>query len=418
MRPTHTANAEAYRQTIQGFLKDHLPAGWRGIGALGDDEREAFLADWRTLLAENGLLAVSWPKEYGGAGLSEIERLIVAEEFAIAGVPEGTESDGFGIRLVGNAIIECGTEEQKRHYLPRIISGEDVWCQGYSEPDSGSDLANLGTRAVLDGDEWVINGQKIWTSSGHRSNWIFMLCRTDPTAAKHRGITFILVPMDQPGVEVRPIININGRHDFNEVFFTDAKAATDDVIGDVNDGWRVANVLLGFERGWGATTDAIRFREELDRVTGVAIERGLASDALVRQDAARAHSTVEIMKWMGQRTVTSVLDGGSPGPESSIHKLFWSHYHHWQTERSMHLLGADATAPSGRDAVNSIDTDAIGAEFSSRAWTQTFLGARPGTMYAGTSEVQRNIVGDRVLGLPREPRADSGPWNEIGKATN
>ena len=418
MRPIHSEDAEVYRRTIRGFLAEHLPAGWRGIGALGDEERERFLGEWRALLADNGLLAVSWPKEYGGAGLSEVERLIVAEEFATAGVPEGTESDGFGIRLVGNAIIECGTEEQKRHYLPRIISGEDVWCQGYSEPDSGSDLANLGTRAVLDGDEWVINGQKIWTSSGHKSNWIFMLCRTDPTAAKHRGISFLLVPMDQPGVDVRPIININNRHDFNEVFLTDAKAKKDDVVGDVNDGWRVANVLLGFERGWGATTDAIRFRDELDRVTGVATERGLTEDPLVRQDMARSHTTVEIMKWMGQRTVTSVLAGGSPGPESSIHKLVWSHYHHRHTERSMHLLGAEATAPSGHEAVNGIETDAIGAEFSSRAWTQTFLGARPGTIYAGTSEVQRNIVGDRVLGLPREPRADGGPWNEIGKAKN
>jgi alkylation response protein AidB-like acyl-CoA dehydrogenase len=414
--PTYDGDAESYRDTIRAFLAEHLPAGWQGIGALGEEEREQFIADWRALLADHHLLAVSWPKEYGGAGLSEVERIVLAEEFARAGVPEGSENDGFSITMVGNAIIECGTEEQKRHFLPRIISGEDVWCQGYSEPDAGSDLANLGTRAVLDGDEWVINGQKIWTSSGHKANWVFVLCRTAPAEAKHRGISFILVPMDQPGVEVRPIININNRHDFNEVFFTDAKARKEDVVGDVNDGWRVANVLLGFERGHGATTDAVRFREELDRVTAVARERGATEDPLTRQDLARAHTTVEIMRWMGQRTVTNVLAGNAPGPESSIHKLLWSEHHNWFTERTMHILGAEAMTPSGHGAVNGINTDAIGAEFSSRAWVQTFLGARPGTIYAGTSQVQRNIVGDRVLGLPREPRADAGPWNEIGKS--
>ena len=253
MRPTYSEEAETYRQKIQGFLGEHLPANWTGIGALDDDSRETFIEEWRALLAENKLLAVSWPEEYGGAGLSEVERIVLAEEFAKAGVPEGNENDAFSITMVGNAIIECGSEEQKRKFLPRIISGEDRWCQGYSEPNSGSDLANLGTRAVLDGDEWVVNGQKVWTSSGHTANWIFVLCRTTPDAPKHKGISFLLVPMDQEGVDCRPIINISKRHDFNEVFFSDAKTPKDDVVGDVNDGWRVANVLLGFERGHGAT---------------------------------------------------------------------------------------------------------------------------------------------------------------------
>ena len=249
MDPTYTDEAEDYREKIQAFLAEHLPENWGGMGRLSEEASETFVEEWRALLAENQLLAVSWPVEYGGAGLSEVERIVLAEEFAKAGVPTGGNNDGFSITMVGNAIIECGTEEQKRHFLPKIISGEHRWCQGYSEPDSGSDLANLGTRAVLDGDEWVINGQKIWTSSGHTANWIFVLCRTNPTEAKHRGISFLLVPVDQPGVEMRPIININNRHDFNEVFFTDAKTAKENVVGDVNDGWRVANVLLGFERG-------------------------------------------------------------------------------------------------------------------------------------------------------------------------
>lgn len=415
MDPTYSHEADTYRQKIQAFLTEHLPADWKGIGAMSGDAREIFVDEWRSLLAENRLLAVSWPTEYGGAGLSEVERIILAEEFARAGVPEGNDNDAFSITMVGNAIIQCGSEEQKRHFLPRIISGVDRWCQGYSEPDSGSDLANLGTRATLDGDEWRINGQKVWTSSGHTANWIFVLCRTDPESPKHKGISFILVPMQQKGVEIRPIININKRHDFNEVFFSDAKAPKENVVGDVHDGWRVANVLLGFERGHGATTDAIRFREELDRVSLIAQQRGVAEDPNMRQDLARAHSKVEIMRWMGQRAVTEALAGNPPGPESSLHKLIWSEYHNWFTEKTMHILGAEAMAPSGHGAVNGIGTDAIGAQFSSKSWVQTMLGARPGTIYAGTSEVQRNIVGDRVLGLPREPRADSGPWNEIGK---
>ena len=412
MDPTHSDEALAYREKIQAFLAEHLPSGWKGTGALDEASREKFVAEWRALLADHQLLAVSWPREYGGAGLTEIERIVLAEEFTKAGVPMGGDNDLFSMTLVGNSIIACGTEEQKRYFLPKIISGEHRWCQGYSEPDSGSDLANLGTRAVLDGDEWVINGQKVWTSSGHTANWIFVLCRTAPEAPKHKGISFLLVPMDQPGVEVRPIININRRHDFNEVFFSDARTAKENVVGDVNDGWRVANTLLGFERGDGATTDAVRFRDELDRVTAVACERGAAADPLVRQRLASAHTTVEIMRWMALRNVSRVLAGENPGPESSLHKLLWSEYHKRLTELSLDILGAEATTPSGHGAVSGVSTDAVGAQFSSLAWVQTFLGARPGTIYAGTSEIQRNIIGERVLGLPREPRADSGPWNE------
>jgi alkylation response protein AidB-like acyl-CoA dehydrogenase len=410
--PTYSDEAQSYREKIQAFLAEHLPSGWKGTGALDEEARERFVAEWRALLADHQLLAVSWPREYGGAGLTEIERIVLAEEFTKAGVPQGGDNDLFSMTLVGNSIIACGTEEQKRSFLPKIISGEHRWCQGYSEPDSGSDLANLGTRAVLDGDEWVINGQKVWTSSGHTANWIFVLCRTAPEAPKHKGISFLLVPMDQPGVEVRPIININNRHDFNEVFFSDARTAKENVVGDVNDGWRVANTLLGFERGDGATTDAVRFRDELDRVTAVARERGATTDPLIRQRLTSAHTTVEIMRWMALRNVSRVLAGENPGPESSLHKLLWSEYHKRLTELSLDILGAEATTPSGHGAVSGVSTDAVGAQFSSLAWVQTFLGARPGTIYAGTSEIQRNIIGERVLGLPREPRADGGPWNE------
>ena len=241
MDPTYSIEAEQYREKIRGFLAEHLPADWSGLRGLPEDQREDFVANWRTLLSDNHLIAPAWPVEYGGGGLSAIERVVLHEEFAQAGVPTGGPNDGFGIGMIGPTLMVLGTEEQKKTFLPRILSGEDRWCQGYSEPNSGSDLASLGTRAVDDGDEWVINGQKIWTSEGHTANWIFVLCRTNPAAAKHRGISFLLCPMDQPGIEVRPIINIVQSHDFNEVYFTEARTPIGNVISDVNDGWRVTN---------------------------------------------------------------------------------------------------------------------------------------------------------------------------------
>ncbi|HEV2368320.1 MAG TPA: acyl-CoA dehydrogenase family protein, partial [Acidimicrobiales bacterium] len=266
--------ASAYREKVQAFLSEHLPGDWKGIGALQVDDRERFEDEWRRTLYEHGLLAPSWPSEYGGGGLSVLEQVIVAEEFARAGVPARTGNDQFGIQMLGNTLLEWGTEEQKRHFLPRALSGEDTWCQGYSEPDAGSDLGNLGCRAVRDGDEWVINGQKIWTSLGHRANWIFVLTRTSPEAPKHRGITFLLCPMDQPGIEVRPIRMISGESEFNEVFFTDARTPAENVVGGVDNGWGVAMTLLGYERGEAAATMPIQFRLELDRLLALARERG------------------------------------------------------------------------------------------------------------------------------------------------
>ncbi|MDH3194628.1 MAG: acyl-CoA dehydrogenase family protein, partial [Acidimicrobiia bacterium] len=196
--PAHT---EATRRRVRDFLADQLPSDWQGSGALEGAAYEAFVEDWRATLSKHGWLAVTWPEKYGGAGLSEMDEVVVAEEFALAGVPTGGPTDTFGIGMLGNTLLRLGTQEQREHFLPRILSGEDRWCQGYSEPNAGSDLGAVSTRAVLDGDEWILNGQKIWTSAGHLANWVFVLCRTDPDAPKHRGITFILCPMDQPGVE-------------------------------------------------------------------------------------------------------------------------------------------------------------------------------------------------------------------------
>jgi alkylation response protein AidB-like acyl-CoA dehydrogenase len=408
----YTPEAAAFRARIQEFLAANLPDGWSGMGGFTPEERRAFIADWRSTLAANQMLAVAWPPEYGGAGLSQMERTVLAEEFANVGVPAGNDNDIFSISMIGHTLIEWGSEEQKQHYLPRILDGTDVWCQGYSEPNSGSDLASLGTRAILDGDEWVINGQKIWTSQGHNANWIFVLCRTAPDEVKHAGISFLLCPIDQPGVEVRAITNASGHHDFNEVYFTDARTPKDNVLGGVNNGWAVANTLLAYERGDDSTTNGIRYGEEFQRLAAVAQERGRLDDPIMRQRFAWAYSKTQIMKFMGLQTVARSLRGYHQGPESSLNKLLWSEYHQKFTELALDVIGMDATAPTGRDSATGVGVDDVGSPYSSQAWVTAFMGARPGSIYSGSNEIQRNIVGERVLGLPKEPRADKGPWNE------
>ncbi len=413
MDPTYSIEAEAYREKIQAFLAEHLPAQWQGIGALERHEAEQFTADWRVILHSNHLLAASWPAEYGGGGLSQLEQVILVEEFFKAGVPIGAGNDVFGIQMVGNTILEWGTDEQKAYFLPRILSGEDIWCQGYSEPNAGSDLGNLGCRADLDGDEWVINGQKIWTSAGHLANWIFVLARSDADVPKHKGITFLLVPMDQVGIEVRPIKMITGDSEFNEVFFTNARCAKSNVVGGINNGWAVAMTLLGYERGEAAATFPIMFRTELTRLMALASDRGRSEDHMIRQRLAMAYSQVEIMRYLGMRTLTKYLAGGHPGPDSSIFKLYWSEYHRIVTELAVDILGADALIPSGRWPTNAFQTDDSGAPNDSASWVGTFLVARAGTIYAGTSQVQRNIIGEMVLGLPKEPGGVRGTWREL-----
>jgi hypothetical protein len=416
MQPTYSAEAQAYREKVQAFLAEKLPSNWKGIGTLEGDALERFVEEWRHTLYENNMLAPGWPKEYGGAGLSAMEQVILAEEFTRAGVPTGGPNDVFGIQMVGNTILMWGTEEQKRHYLPRILSGDDRWCQGYSEPNAGSDLGNLGCRAVLDGDQWVINGQKIWTSAGHLADHIFVLARTDPESPKHKGISFLLVDMRQPGVEVRPIKMISGESEFNEVFFTDATCPKENVLGGVNNGWAVAMTLLGFERGEAAATIPIRFEAELDRLIALAKERGRTDDPIVRQKLAWCYSKVQIMRYNGMRTLTRFLHGHHPGPDGAISKLYWSEYHRIVTEFAVDLLGMEATAPSGRRPSTAFQTDDAGAPNSSNSWAMTFLNARAGTIYAGTSQVQRNIIGEMVLGLPKEPKADAGSWADLQKS--
>jgi alkylation response protein AidB-like acyl-CoA dehydrogenase len=404
MHPVYPPEAAVYRTKVQAFLAEKLPKNWGGTGQLEGEELEAFVSEWRAILAAAGYLAPNWPVEYGGAGLTALEQVILAEEFARAGVPGGGPNDVFGIQMLGNTLLRWGTEEQKKHYLPRILSGDDVWCQGYSEPNAGSDLSNVGLKGELDGDQWILNGQKIWTSAGHLADHIFTLARTDPDAPRHKGISFILVDMRQPGIEVRPIKMISGESEFNEVFYTDAVAPKGEVIGGVNNGWAVAMTLLGFERGEAAAVSPIRYQAELDRLLLMAKERGVNTDPRIRQRLAWCHSKVQMMRYLGMRTLTQFLQGHHPGPDAAIGKLFWSEYHKVVTELAMDIMGADAMVPTGRRPSSAFGADDAGAPNSTNSWAMTFLNARAGTIYAGSSQVQRNIVGEMVLGLPKEPR--------------
>jgi alkylation response protein AidB-like acyl-CoA dehydrogenase len=402
LRPS--AEAEVFRARVRAFLADHLPADWPGIGALPADEAAEFVRSWRATLFANGLLGLAWPVEYGGGGMTKLEQVVLVEECARAMVPLGPASDTVTVKMVGNTLLKWGTEEQKRAFLPRILSGEDSWCQGFSEPNAGSDLAGLTTRAVLDGDEWVIDGQKIWTSFATSANWIFVLARTDPTVAKHRGITFLLCPIDTPGVEVRPIRMLTGGSEFNEVFFTGARIPAGNVVGPVHGGWAVAMSLLGHERGEEAALNPIMFRHEWDRLVALARAYGRIDEPLIREQLAWCYERVEIMRLLGLRILTQYLRDGDLGPAASISKLYWSEYHQVAANLALQIMGPAGLVPEGHVPPRAYRTDDPGAPNSTASWEHIWmLNAASGTVYAGTSQVQRNILGESILGLPKEP---------------
>jgi alkylation response protein AidB-like acyl-CoA dehydrogenase len=405
MDPTFSPAAEAFRVEVRTFLASALPVDWHGIGAMEKHDADIFSIEWRRKLYEQGYIGITWPTEYGGGGRTKLEQVVLAQEMARARVPLGRITDTTSVKMLGNTLLRWGTEEQKRRYIPRIASGEDVWVQGYSEPEAGSDLAGLRVRAERDGDTWVINGQKIWTSLGMEGTGIFVLARTDANAPKHRGITFLLCPIETPGVEVRPIVTLTGEAEFCEVFFTDARIPAENVVGEVNKGWTVANSLLGLERGEEAATNPIFFRAELDRILELARTRGLDRDPVIRDRLAWCFMKVETMRYLGLRILTQYLRGESPGPESSISKLYWSEYHQHAVDLALRILGAEALVREGRRPFKHFRTDEPGAIHSSNSWIDVFLlNARSGTVYAGTSEIQRNILAENILGLPKEPR--------------
>ena len=406
----YPADAEAYRSEVRGWLEENLPKGWFEPGfEMSADDRALFLDQWTSKLYGGGWICASWPKEYGGKGLTTMQSVVVAEEFANAGAP--MRADFFGDTLVGPTILQWGTEEQKQEFLPKILSGTIAWCQGFSEPDAGSDLANLGTKAVLDGDEWVINGQKIWTTQGFIADYVFILCRTDPDAPKHKGISYLLCPMNQPGVEVRPIKQVDGSSEFAEVFFTDARCPKENVVGGLNNGWAVAMTTLGFERGTSATTGYRRFENELNHIIEVAKHNGAINDPLIRQRIALAWSKVQIMRINGLRSLTAVVQNRKDFGVAALgatNKIFWSEYHQQVMALAMDVLGPEAQLLLGdsgsEESVPGYGRRAVNRQYPANALQSSFIFSRSETIWGGTSQIQRNIVGERVLGLPKEPK--------------
>jgi len=409
---TYPPDAEEFRAEIRAWLEENLPEGWFDEGfEMTPDEKAAFVESWTKKLYEGGWICATWPKEYGGKGLTTMQGVVLAEEFARAKAP--MRADFFGDTLVGPTILQWGTEEQKKEFLPKIMRGQMRWCQGFSEPDSGSDLASLKTTAVLDGDEWVINGQKVWTTQAQFADYCFLLARTDPTAKKQAGISYLLVPMNQPGVEIRPIIQPDGTAEFNEVFFSNARCPKDNVVGGVNNGWAVANTTLGFERGQSATTGYRRFQEEFNLMVEAAQANGAIEDAVIRQRLMTYYTKIQITRINGLRSLTVAVTGKKDPSVSALgatNKMWWSEMHKEAMELALDIYGAsamlaDCGPPSGSWPATTRPLDREGYVVS--PMLSAFFFSRSETIWGGSSQIQRNIVGEKVLGLPREPKAPS-----------
>ncbi len=405
---TYPAEAESFRLEVREWLHANLPEGWFDAGfEMSPDEREDFNRDWPAKMVEGGWYCATWPTEYGGKGLGTMQAVVMAEEFNDAGA--SMRGDFFGDTLVGPTILQWGTDEQKQQFIPGILKGEVSWCQGFSEPDAGSDLAGLKTTAVLDGEEWVINGQKIWTTQGFEADYIFLLCRTDPEASKHKGISYLLCPMDQPGIEVRPIEQIDGGAEFCEVFFTEARCPKENVVGGLNNGWKVAMTTLGFERGTSSTTGYRRFEKELEIIIDEAKRTGAINNASVRQALMKSYSRMQIMRINGLRSLSSIVQNKKDFGVSALgacNKMNWSEYHRDTMELAMDVLGPEAQVLTGAGVQNvpGYGRRATSEIYPASALQSSFFFSRSETIWGGTAEIQRNIVGERVLGLPKEPR--------------
>ena len=406
---TYPPEAEEFRTEIRSWLTEHLPDGWFDEGfEMTPEEKADFNETWTKELREGGWICATWPTEYGGKGLTTMQGVVLAEEFARAKAP--MRADFFGDTLVGPTILMNGTEEQKKHFLPRILDGTMRWCQGFSEPDSGSDLASLKTTAVLDGEEWVINGQKVWTTQAQFADYCFVLARTDPDVKKQAGISYLLVPMKQPGVEVRGIVQPDGTAEFNEVFFSDARCPKENVVGGLNNGWKVANDTLGFERGMSATTGHRRFEEEFRRMVAMAEANGTIGDPIVRQGLARYWSKIQILRINGLRNLTAAVtkkrDLGTAAL-GATNKMFWSEMHQEAMDLAIDIAGADGmlTDVAPPDGSWPATMRAKGREgYDVSPMMSAYFFSRSETIWGGSSQIQRNIVGEKVLGLPREPK--------------
>ena len=403
---TYPPEAESFRKEIRTWLEENLPSGWFEPGfSMTKDERQRFNETWTAKLFAGGWICAGWPVEYGGKGLTLMEQVVLNEEFAKANAP--MRADFFGDTLVGPTILQWGTDEQKKEFIPGILNGSIAWCQGFSEPNAGSELAGLKTTATLDGDEWIINGQKVWTTQAQHADYVFLLTRTDPNAHQHAGISYLLVPMHQDGVDVRPITQVDGSAEFNEVFFTNARCPKDNVVGGVNNGWKVAMTTLGFERGSSSTTGYRRFLKEWEAIVTEARRVGKTDDDLVREDLVKAWSKVKIMEINGYRSLTDALnDTHNAALLGACNKMFWSEAHRSSMDLAINILGMQGQILTGKGPI----AGPSGAlrrgreDYPVSELQASFFFSRSETIWGGTAEIQRNIIGERALGLPKEPK--------------
>ena len=403
MEFTRTAAEQAFADEVRTWLEEHLVganADLRGRGGVGqeDVEPERLLA-WERELADGGWLGLDYPEHLGGRDASLSEQVVFHQTYVEARAPGRIPN--IGLTLLGPTLVAFGTPELQERFVPPIIAGTEHWCQGYSEPNAGSDLANVSTRARLEGDRWLVTGQKTWTSLAQHAQWAFVLCRTDPAGERHAGLSCLLVPMDQSRVEVRPIVQITGGSEFNEVFFEEAETDAWLVVGGVGNGWAVAMGTLGFERGASTLGQQTGYRRELDALLGLARSNGSIDDPPLRQDLMRSYSELEILRYNQLRMLTALVADGVPGPEMSIGKLYWASWHRRLGEMGMRVRGASAMV--GVDATPPLE-DPLDLGYQLDPLQRTFLYSRAHTIYGGSNQVQRNVIGERVLGLPREPR--------------
>ncbi|HEV2686905.1 MAG TPA: acyl-CoA dehydrogenase [Bryobacteraceae bacterium] len=389
-----TAAELSFRDDLRAWLRANVPTDWEKRRT--EDEMQArfeFLRAWQKKLYDAGWVGISWPKEFGGRGATLMEQVIFTEEMARAGAPP--LANVLGLMLVGPTVIAYGTEAQKKRFLANILSADEIWCQGFSEPNAGSDLANVRTEAKLDGDHYVVNGQKVWTSYGWAADWCALLTRSDPNSTKHKGLTYLLVDMHSPGVEVRPLRQLTGESEFCELFFHNVRVPVDNVLGQVGDGWNVAIGTLMHERSTLGAGMQITFKRQFDRLVQLShtIERHgrpAAEDPVMRQKLAQSYVEIEIMRLNQMRSITRINQKGVPGPEGSIQKIFWTELNQRFQQVAAELLGPYVQLTKGGE--EAIDDG---------AWAYSFLRTRGNTIEAGTSEIQRNIVGHFVLGLPK-----------------
>ena len=391
---------EAFRSTVRTWLAEHLTGDFAPLLGRGGPADEHGMYElhraWERVLAKGGWTCLSWPREHGGRGATVTEQVIFNEEYARARAPG--RLGHIGEELLGPTLVHFGTDEQKQRFLPPIQRTDEFWAQGYSEPNAGSDLANVQTKAERVGNEWRVTGQKVWTSGAHWSDWCFVLCRTDAAAPKHRGITYLLVPMRQPGVTIRPIRQITGTSEFNEVFFDDARTDASNVVGEINGGWRVAMATLAFERGTSTLAQQLAFANELEQIFQLARSNGAARDPLLRDRLAQAWIGLRIMRLNALR----VLSGQKQGEldrAAMITKLYWASWHRDLGELAMDVLGDRALYSSANPEL---------APDLANMLERLFLFSRSDTIYAGSNEIQRNLIGERALGLPPEPRVGPG----------